>query len=277
MEDTRTLLKKNHFSFKKQYGQNFLSDRAILEEIVRLSGAGPDSHVLEIGAGAGTLTAALAETAESVLSYEIDGKLRPVLTEALSGFSNVTVRYSDFLKEDLAALEETLPPYLVVANLPYYITSPLIMKFIDESNKALSLTVMVQDDVARRLCAKADTPEYGAITAMIARRASASLLLPVPRQAFYPVPSVDSALVRLSFEENRIPVRDPALYRRTVRAAFLSRRKTLENNLIQAFSLSRDQAKHLLSEADIPPMARGESLPPETLARLSNLLSDSLV
>ena len=273
MEEIRTILRKNNFSFKKQYGQNFISDRSLLEKIVRLSGAGPDSFVLEIGTGAGTLTAALAETAKSVVSYEIDTKLKPVLSEALSDFPNVTVFFKDFLKEDLPRLEETLPSYLVVANLPYYITSPLIMKFIDGSKKAQSLTVMVQEDVAKRLCAKENTPEYGAITAMIARRASASFLLEVPRQVFFPVPNVDSALVRLAFEENRLPVRDPEMYRRTVRAVFLSRRKTLENNLIRAFSLSREQAKGVLSDADIPPMARGESLSPERLAKLSDLLA----
>ena len=165
-----------------------------------------------------------------------------------------------------------MPPSTVVANLPYYITSPLITKFLDEAHTVQALVVMVQDDVAKRFCAREGTPEYGAITAAIARRARAEIVKFVPRRMFYPVPNVDSAVVKLTFEEGRIPVRDAATYRATVRAAFLSRRKTLENNLMQAFKLPREAAQEVLRRADVPDKARGETLSPQALAKLSDLL-----
>lgn len=144
------------------------------------------------------------------------------------------------------------------------------MKFVEESEKAEKLVIMVQDDVAKRFCAKSGTPEYGAITAAIARRADAEIVKYVPRKMFYPVPNVDSAIVKLTFCEGRIPVKSAKTYRDTVRAAFLSRRKTLENNLMNAFSLPRGAAAELLRGAGIPDKARGETLSPEQLAELSD-------
>ena len=218
--------------------------------------------------------AALAKRAGRVIAYEIDAKLQPVLAETLAGLDNVEVVFRDFAREDMATLEEALPPYAVVANLPYYITTPLVTKFLDGANKVLSLTVMVQDDVARRFCAQPGTADYGAITAAIARRADAKIVKLVPRRMFYPVPNVDSAVVQLNFVEGRIPVRDAKLYRATVRAAFLSRRKTLENNLMQAFQLPRERAQAVLQAAGVPEKARGETLSPEQLAKLADLLCD---
>ncbi len=272
--DIRTILQKHGFSFKKQFGQNFITDTNLLDSIAELSGIDENSTVLEIGCGAGTLTRALAKRAGRVIAYEIDAKLQPVLAETLAGLDNVEVVFRDFAREDMATLEEALPPYAVVANLPYYITTPLVTKFLDGANKVLSLTVMVQDDVARRFCAQPGTADYGAITAAIARRADAKIVKLVPRRMFYPVPNVDSAVVQLNFVEGRIPVRDAKLYRATVRAAFLSRRKTLENNLMQAFQLPRERAQAVLQAAGVPEKARGETLSPEQLATLSDLLCD---
>ena len=272
--DIRTILQKHGFSFKKQFGQNFITDTNLLDSIAELAGIDENSTVLEIGCGAGTLTRALAKRAGRVIAYEIDAKLQPVLAETLAGLDNVEVVFRDFAREDMATLEEALPPYAVVANLPYYITTPLVTKFLDGANKVLSLTVMVQDDVARRFCAQPGTADYGAITAAIARRADAKIVKLVPRRMFYPVPNVDSAVVQLNFVEGRIPVRDAKLYRATVRAAFLSRRKTLENNLMQAFKLTREQAQAVLQEAGVPEKARGETLSPEQLAKLADLLCD---
>ena len=272
MENLREVLARHGFSFKKQFGQNFISDTNLLESIVSLAGVDQDATVLEIGCGAGTLTRALAAKAGRVIAYEIDKKLQPVLAETLAGVDNAEVVFRDFLRQDMAELESKLPPYTVVANLPYYITTPLVTKFLDEAHKAKALVVMVQDDVARRFCAREGTPDYGAITAAIARRASAEIVKSVPRRMFFPVPNVDSAVVRLTFAEGRIPVRDAATYRATVRAAFLSRRKTLENNLMNAFSLTRGQAKDVLARAGVAENARGETLSPEMLARLSDLL-----
>lgn len=272
--DIRTILQKHGFSFKKQFGQNFITDTNLLDSIAELAGIDENSTVLEIGCGAGTLTRALAKRAGRVIAYEIDAKLQPVLAETLAGLDNVEVVFRDFAREDMAKLEEELPPYAVVANLPYYITTPLVTKFLDGANKVLSLTVMVQDDVARRFCAQPGTADYGAITAAIARRADAKIVKLVPRRMFYPVPNVDSAVVQLNFVEGRIPVRDAKLYRATVRAAFLSRRKTLENNLMQAFQLPRERAQAVLQAAGVPEKARGETLSPEQLAKLADLLCD---
>lgn len=272
MENLREVLARHGFSFKKQFGQNFISDTNLLESIVSLAGVDQDATVLEIGCGAGTLTRALAAKAGRVIAYEIDKKLQPVLAETLAGVDNAEVVFRDFLRQDMAELESKLPPYTVVANLPYYITTPLVTKFLDEAHKAKALVVMVQDDVARRFCAREGTPDYGAITAAIARRASAEIVKSVPRRMFFPVPNVDSAVVRLTFAEGRIPVRDAATYRATVRAAFLSRRKTLENNLMQAFSLPREEARDILRRAGVPDKARGETLSPRALAALADLL-----
>ena len=272
METVREILARHGFSFKKQFGQNFISDTNLLESIVSLAGVDQDATVLEIGCGAGTLTRALAAKAGRVIAYEIDKKLQPVLAETLAGVDNAEVVFRDFLRQDMAELESKLPPYTVVANLPYYITTPLVTKFLDEAHKAKALVVMVQDDVARRFCAREGTPDYGAITAAIARRASAEIVKSVPRRMFFPVPNVDSAVVRLTFAEGRIPVRDAATYRATVRAAFLSRRKTLENNLMQAFSLPREEAQDILRRAGVPDKARGETLSPPALAALADLL-----
>lgn len=272
--DIRTILQKHGFSFKKQFGQNFITDTNLLDSIAELAGIDKNSTVLEIGCGAGTLTRALAKRAGRVIAYEIDAKLQPVLAETLAGLDNVEVVFRDFAREDMATLEEALPPYAVVANLPYYITTPLVTKFLDDAKKVQSLTVMVQDDVARRFCAQPGTADYGAITAAIARRADAKIVKLVPRRMFYPVPNVDSAVVQLNFVEGRIPVRDAKLYRATVRAAFLSRRKTLENNLMQAFQLPRERAQAVLQTAGVPEKARGETLSPEQLAKLADLLCD---
>ena len=186
MENLRLILGKHGFSFKKQFGQNFISDTNLLRSIVELAGIDKSSTVLEIGCGAGTLTRELAASAKEVFAFEIDEKLKPVLAETLADCPNATVTFKDFLKVDLAALERELAPYTVVANLPYYITSPLVMRFVEESEKVRALVIMVQDDVAKRFCAEAGTSEYGAITAAIARRASAEIVKYVPRPHVLP-------------------------------------------------------------------------------------------
>ena len=272
MENLRDILLRNGFSFKKQFGQNFISDSNLLKSIVSLAGIDKDTTVLEIGCGAGTLTRELAAAAKKVVSFEIDQKLQPVLAETLSGIENAEVVFRDFMNTNLSELEKALGHYTVVANLPYYITTPIVMRFVEESVSVDAVVIMVQDDVAKRFCAQAATPEYGAITAAIARRASAQIIKYVPRKMFYPVPNVDSAVVKLTFEKDRIPVKNVACFRDTVRAAFLSRRKTLENNLVNAFQLTRESAKDILARANIPEKARGETLSPEQLAALSDLI-----
>lgn len=272
MEDLQGLLARHGFNFKKQFGQNFISDGNLLRAIVDLSGIDKDTTVVEIGCGAGTLTRVLSERAKRVVAYEIDRALKPVLAESLRGCENTEVRFADFSKVNLHALEKEIGEYVVVANLPYYITTPLITRFLDDGQKVRRLVVMVQEEVADRLCATADTPEYGAITAALALRARAKVVKRVPKTMFHPRPQVDSAVVRIDFEDGRLPVKDIATYRLTVRAAFLNRRKTLENNLMRSFNVSRETAQEILASAGVPDKARGETLSPERLAALSDII-----
>ncbi|MBD5636647.1 MAG: ribosomal RNA small subunit methyltransferase A [Clostridia bacterium] len=271
MED---ILYKHGFGFKKKFGQNFLSDTNLLRAIVADANVTDTSTVLEIGTGAGALTRALAQKAKRVVSYEIDKDLKPVLEESLAGLENVEVVFRDFEKENLQKLEEELGEYSVVANLPYYITTPLIMRFAEEAKKCLSLTVMVQEEVALRLAANANTADYGAITAALAQRGETQVLRKVPRNMFTPRPNVDSAVVKVDFTKGGFEVKSAKAYKAAVRCAFLSRRKTLENNLVNAFRLTRETAKEVLRATGIEEGARGETLPPKTLGALSDILFD---
>lgn len=272
MEEIRDTLKKYGFQFKKQFGQNFLTDKNLLSSIVRESGVDENTTVVEIGCGAGTLTRALAEKAKKVVAFDVDTSLQPVLSETLSGLDNVEVIFRDFNKMPLKELEDEIGEYMVVANLPYYITTPLITKLLEEGEKCIGVSVMVQEEVAERFCAKENTPEYGAITAGIALKGRAHIIKRVPRTMFTPRPNVDSAVVKIDFEKGRISVKDEKLYRETVKCAFLNRRKTLENNLVNYFRLSREQAKEILREAEIDEKARGETLSPKQFARLADVL-----
>lgn len=275
MQELRSVLEKHGFHFKKQFGQNFISDGNLLRSIVEASGITSETTVVEIGCGAGTLTRALAETAKKVYAFDIDRDLQPVLAETLAGLDNVEVIFRDFNKLDLAEFEQEIGEYEVVANLPYYITTPLVTKLLEESEKVQGLSIMVQEEVAERFCAKEDTPQYGSITAAIALKGEAKIVKRVSRNLFYPRPNVDSAVVKIQFERGRVAVKSEKAYRQTVKCAFLNRRKTLENNLVNSFSLSRETAKKILAEAGVDEKARGETLSPARLARLADVLTDN--
>ena len=272
MQELRVVLEKHGFHFKKQFGQNFISDGNLLRSIVEASGITKDTTVVEIGCGAGTLTRALAEAAKKVYAFDIDRDLQPVLSETLAGLDNVEVIFRDFNKVDLKEFEKEIGEYTVVANLPYYITTPLVTKLLEESEKVQGLSIMVQEEVAERFCAKEDTPEYGSITAAIALKGEAKIVKRVSRNLFFPRPNVDSAVVKIEFQRGRIAVKDEKAYRQTVKCAFLNRRKTLENNLVNFFKLTREQAKEILQEAGVEEKARGETLSPARLAKLSDVL-----
>lgn len=271
--ELRAVLQKHGFQFKKQFGQNFISDTNLLKSIVEASGIDENTTVVEIGCGAGTLTRALAESAKKVYAFDIDTALQPVLAETLAGLENVEVIFRDFNKIDLKAFENEIGEYTVVANLPYYITTPLVTKLLEESEKVQGISIMVQEEVAERFCAKEDTPEYGSITAAIALKGEAKIVKRVSRNLFYPRPNVDSAVVKITLQRGRVEVKDEKAYRQTVKCAFLNRRKTLENNLVNFFKVSRETAKKILSEAGVEEKARGETLSPQRLA----LLADTLV
>ncbi len=274
MEGSAEILKKYGFTFKKQFGQNFITDMNLLDAIVKDAGVDKTTAVLEIGTGAGTLTRALSAAAASVLSYEIDRTLQPVLAETLAGCDNAEVVFGDFMKEDLRKIEEELGDYIVCANLPYYVTTPVVLRFIEEAERCRGITVMVQEEVAARFSAKENTPAYGAVTAAIARRGTCRVVRKIPRTLFTPRPNVDSALVRIDFEGG-FEVKSARAFRETVKIAFSSRRKTLENNLMNALHIPRDRAKELLRLADIPDGVRGETLSPRQLGALSDILAVS--
>ena len=273
--ELRAVLQKHGFQFKKQFGQNFISDTNLLKSIVEASGIDENTTVVEIGCGAGTLTRAIAESAKKVYAFDIDTALKPVLAETLAGLENVEVIFRDFNKINLKEFEAEIGEYTVVANLPYYITTPLVTKLLEESDNVQGISIMVQEEVAERFCAKEDTPEYGSITAAIALKGEAKIVKRVSRNLFYPRPNVDSAVVKITFQRGRVAVKDEKAYRQTVKCAFLNRRKTLENNLVNFFNVSRETAKKILSEAGVDEKARGETLSPQRLARLADCRVDN--
>ena len=275
MQELRSVLEKHGFHFKKQFGQNFISDGNLLRSIVEASGITKDTMVVEIGCGAGTLTRALAEAAKKVYAFDIDRDLQPVLAETLAGLDNVEVIFRDFNKLDLKEFEQEIEEYTVVANLPYYITTPLVTKLLEESDTVEGISIMVQEEVAERFCAKEDTAEYGAITAAIALKGTAKIVKRVSRNMFYPRPNVDSAVVKITFDRGRIAVKSEKAYRQTVKCAFLNRRKTLENNLVNYFKIDREKAKTILQTAGVEEKARGETLSPQRLATLSDVLVEN--
>jgi len=275
MQDLKSILERHGFHFKKQFGQNFISDTNLLESIVSASGIDENTTVVEIGCGAGTLTRALAERAKRVYAYDVDTALQPVLAETLAGLENVEVIFRDFTKVNMQELDEEIGEFTVVANLPYYVTTPLVTKLLEESEKVQGISVMVQEEVAERFCAKENTPEYGSITAAIALKGEAKIVKRVSRNLFYPRPNVDSAVVKITFDRGRVAVKSEKAYRQTVKCAFLNRRKTLENNLVNYFSLSREQAKSVLAAAGVDEKARGETLSPQRLAILADVLLDT--
>ena len=261
----------------KKFGQNFVIDPGTVRKIVHESGVSQDDTVLEVGPGLGSLTLALLEAGTRVTAIEIDPALAQRLPGTVATFMPDASNRLHVINHDALTLTPDDVPELrdanhitLVANLPYYITTPLVMKFMEESAKCLSLTVMVQEEVAERFCASAGTPEYGAVTANIALRGVCRIVKRVSRNMFTPRPNVDSAVVRIDIKEGNIAVKDAALYKKVVRAAFSSRRKTLENNLMQAFRLGREEVQRVLSGCGVQPMVRGEELSPQTFAALAD-------
>lgn len=269
-----SILKTYGFNFKKAYGQNFLTDTALLNDIVVNAGVTKDDVVLEIGCGAGALTKVLSKNAKKVIGYEIDQKLKPVLNDVLSDCDNVEILFNDVLKEKMSDLEKKLnSDYMVVANLPYYITTPIIMNFIENGKRVRSMSIMVQKEVAERLTARAGDSEYGAITVGINLRGSAKIIADVPRTMFTPVPNVDSAVVKIDIEKDKFSGVDFKKVREVVRIAFSSRRKMLVNNLMNGYKLSRAKVEEVLKLADISLTVRGEELSADDYVRLSKVIN----
>lgn len=257
-------LKKHHITLQKKYGQNFIGDPALLERIATVCDWQPGDRALEIGPGAGTLTRAIAREAEEVLAIEIDRRLAPLLEETLADCANVHLVFTDALKADLDALmRDTLGwdgRYKLIANLPYYITTPLIMHVLEDSEKVSELVIMVQKEVGERLCAAPGSKAYGAVTVMVQYAATVARAFDVGRHVFVPAPEVDSTILHLiPYEKRPIQAQSDAVLRRVVKAAFSQRRKTLRNSLS---SLGCDKAliKQALEAASIEDSRRAETL-----------------
>ena len=267
------LLAQHGLVLKKAYGQNFLTDKELLTNIVLNAGVTKDDTVLEIGCGAGALTTALCQSAKKVVGYEIDERLKPVLGEVLSDYDNVEIVFKDVMKEKLSDIEKKLGGnYILVANLPYYITTPIVMRFLENSEKLKGMVIMVQEEVANRFAAKAGTSDYGAITVGINLRGSAEVVMRVPREKFTPAPNVDSAVAKINIENGKFLGVDMNAVRNVVRCGFSSRRKMLVNNLMNTYKLSRTDAEKVLNLANIPSSVRGENLTAEEYVNLCDAI-----
>lgn len=272
----KNLLSSHGVNLKKAYGQNFLTDQVLLEEIVVKAGVTKDDTVLEIGCGAGALTSMLARHAKKVVGYEIDKTLEPVLDQVLAGFSNTEIVFNDVMKEKLNNIEKKLGgPYILVANLPYYITTPIVMRFIENSSLLKGMVIMVQEEVADRFSAKAGDSEYGAITVGINLRGNARTIIRVPRDKFTPPPNVDSAVCKIDIDNEKFKGVDFAKVRNVVRCAFTSRRKMLVNNLMNGFKLSRAVVEKILTTSNLSLTCRGEQLSASDFVNLSQVLEDN--
>ena len=277
-QKTIETIKKYGFSFQKKFGQNFLIDDHVITKIINGAEVTKDDFVLEIGPGIGTMTQYLCENAREVAAVEIDKKLIPILGETLAAYDNVTVINEDILKVDIRALAEEKnggKPIKVVANLPYYITTPIIMGLFESGVPIDNITVMVQKEVADRMKVGPGSKDYGALSLAVQYYAKPYLVANVPANCFIPRPNVDSAVIRLSRHEKPVVhVEDETLMFNIIRASFNQRRKTLQNGLKNSglFSLSKDEIVASIVEAGLPETVRGEALTLEQFAELANIM-----
>ncbi|MBR1691322.1 MAG: 16S rRNA (adenine(1518)-N(6)/adenine(1519)-N(6))-dimethyltransferase RsmA [Lachnospiraceae bacterium] len=277
-KNTIEILQKYHFNFQKKFGQNFLIDTHVLDKIIEASEITKDDCVLEIGPGIGTMTQYLAEHAGKVVAVEIDDHLIPILKDTLSSYDNVTIVHEDILKVDIGRIvweQNGGEPIKVVANLPYYITTPIIMGLFESHVPLRSITVMVQKEVAQRMQVGPGTKDYGALSLAVQYYAKPQIVANVPPNCFMPRPNVGSAVIRLlRHDEPPVQVRDEKLLFTLIRAAFNQRRKTLVNALTnaQTLSVTKEEVLQALKQMDVPATIRGEALTLEQFAQLSDLL-----
>lgn len=278
-QKTIEIIKKYNFAFQKKFGQNFLIDPHVLHKIIKAAGVTKDDCVLEIGPGIGTMTQYLADQARHVVAVEIDKNLMPILEETLREYENITVINEDILKMDIHRLAEDYNgsrPIKVVANLPYYITTPIIMGLFESHVPIDNITVMVQREVADRMQAEPGTKDYGALSLAVQYYAKAYIAANVPPNCFIPRPGVGSAVIRLTrHEKPPVEAKDPDLMFRLIRASFNQRRKTLQNGLNNSPDVpySREVIAAAIESLSLPPTVRGETLTLEQFAQLSDCLS----
>lgn len=277
-QETIAVLQRYGFNFQKKYGQNFLIDTHVLDKIIGAAQIGPDDFVLEIGPGIGTMTQYLAEAAREVVAVEIDTKLIPILQDTLKEYDNVTVLNEDILKVDIRKIAEEKnggKPIKVVANLPYYITTPIIMGLFESEVPLDSITVMVQKEVADRMQVGPGTKDYGALSLAVQYYAEPYIVANVPPNCFIPRPAVGSAVIRLTrYQEKPVKVNDASFMFKIIRASFNQRRKTLQNGLYNSSELRIPKEKTVaaLEEMGLTPTIRGEKLSLEKFAQLSDIL-----
>lgn len=277
-QNTIAVLQKYNFNFQKKFGQNFLIDTSVLDRIIDASRITKEDCVLEIGPGIGTMTQYLAERAGEVIAVEIDKALIPILKETLADYHNVTVINDDILKVDINRIVEERnggKPIKVVANLPYYITTPIIMGLFENHVPLKSITIMVQKEVADRMQVGPGTKDYGALSLAVQYYAKPEIVANVPPNCFIPRPNVGSAVIRLTrYEEPPVKADDEAFLFAVIRASFNQRRKTLANGLsnAQGLGVNREQVAGVLEEMGLSATIRGEALTLEQFAQLSNLL-----
>ena len=275
---TIEVIKKYEFCFQKKFGQNFLIDGHVLDKIIAGAGVTKDDRVLEIGPGIGTMTQYLAEAAGKVVAVEIDRNLLPILQETLADYDNVKVIHADVLSLDLEKLvqeENGGRPIKVVANLPYYITTPIIMALFEQHVPLANVTVMVQKEVAARMKSGPGSKDYGALSLAVQYYAEPYIVANVPCNCFMPRPNVDSAVIRLTrYEEPPVQVKDEKMLFKIIRASFNQRRKTLQNGLNNSSELNftKDQIAAAIAEAGFSPSVRGEALTLEQFAKLTDIL-----
>lgn len=279
---TRAILEKYGFTFKKSLGQNFLIDTNILKRIVDASEITDHSGVIEIGPGIGALTEQLAKRAKKVVAFEIDQRLLPILRDTLSPYPHVQIIHSDVLKADVTEVVNRefagIDDIAVVANLPYYVTTPILMKLLEEKLPVRSIVVMIQKEVAERIAGGPNSKEYGSLSIAAQYYAETETVFTVPKTVFVPQPNVDSAILRLKIrEEPPVKVKDETFFFEVVRASFTQRRKTILNNLTHHFKdMEKSEVESLLLDSGIDPKRRGESLSMEEFAELSNFMIEKV-
>ena len=277
---TKAVLERHGFTFKKSFGQNFLTDTNILQKIVDTAEIDDQVNVIEIGPGIGALTEFLAERAAQVMAFEIDHRLVPILADTLRDFDNVTVVNEDILKVDLAQHIQNFKnpdlPIKVVANLPYYITTPILMHLIESGIPFSEFVVMMQKEVADRISAKPNTKAYGSLSIAVQYYMTAKVAFIVPRTVFVPAPNVDSAILKMVRRpEPAVAVEDEKFFFKVSKASFIHRRKTLWNNLTGYFGKTdeiKDKLTKALDQAGLSPSVRGEALGLEEFASLADVL-----
>lgn len=271
-EETEFLLNKYKLKANKSLGQNFLINQQIIDDIVKVANVNEDDLIIEIGPGLGSLTSKLADNAKKVVAIELDQNMIEILKERFSLYKNVEIIHGDIMKVDLKEIIGEEKKVKIVANLPYYITTPIVMKLLEENLKMESITVMVQKEVGERFCAIPGGKEYGAITVSINYYSDPKIVLDVPKDNFNPVPEVDSCVVQLKLKENHIELKDKKLFFRLIKIAFSQRRKNIGNSLT-GIGMTKQEVKEMLEALSLDINLRAENLSINQYAQIANYIA----